>query len=116
MKIASDMTALVGRTPLVELARYGAKHGVEARLVVKVEMMNPSGSVKARAALAMVEKELGVGLMNELTTVGRKNTAVILPLDPPESIEMGIAVPSLKKASPAARRFIEYLVRELKEG
>lgn len=68
------------------------------------------------AALAMVEKELGVGLMNELTTVGRKNTAVILPLDPPESIEMGIAVPSLKKASPAARRFIEYLVRELKEG
>ena len=68
------------------------------------------------AALAMVEKELGVGLMNELTTVGRKNTAVILPLDPPESIEMGIAVPSLKKASPAARRFIEYLVRELKEA
>ncbi|MBR2928937.1 MAG: LysR family transcriptional regulator [Oscillospiraceae bacterium] len=67
------------------------------------------------AALAMIEKELGVGLMNELTTVGRKNTAVILPLDPPESIEMGIAVPSLKKASPAARRFIEYLVRELKE-
>ena len=68
------------------------------------------------AALAMVEKKLGVGLMNELTTVGRKNTAVILPLDPPESIEMGIAVPSLKKASPAARRFIEYLVRELKEA
>lgn len=68
------------------------------------------------AALAMVEKELGVGLMNELTTVGRRNTAVILPLDPPESIEMGIAVPSLKKASPAARRFIEYLVRELKEA
>ena len=67
------------------------------------------------AALAMIEKELGVGLMNELTTIGRKNTAVILPLDPPESVEMGIAVPSLKKASPAARRFIEYLVRELKK-
>ena len=67
------------------------------------------------AALAMIEKELGVGLMNELTTVGRKNTAVILPLDPPESVEMGIAVPSLKKASPAARRFIEYMVRELKK-
>ena len=68
------------------------------------------------AALAMIEKELGIGLMNELTTVGRRNTAAILPLDPPESIEMGIAVPSLKKASPAARRFIEYLVRELKEA
>ena len=56
MNIASDITALVGRTPLVKLSRYGAKHGVAARLVGKVEGMNPSGSVKARAALAMVEE------------------------------------------------------------
>lgn len=56
MKIASDITALVGHTPLVELARYGAKHGVKARLVAKVEGVNPSGSVKARAALAMIEE------------------------------------------------------------
>lgn len=56
MNIASDITALIGNTPLVELARYSKKHGVEARLVAKVEMMNPSGSVKARAALAMVEE------------------------------------------------------------
>ena len=56
MKIASDMTALVGRTPLVELARYGKRYGLEARLVAKVEGVNPSGSVKARAALAMVEE------------------------------------------------------------
>ncbi len=54
MNIASDITALIGRTPLVELARYGKKYGVEARLVAKVEGVNPSGSVKARAALAMV--------------------------------------------------------------
>lgn len=67
------------------------------------------------AALAMIEKELGVGLMNELTTQGRSHSAVILPLDPPQSIELGIAVPSLRKASPAARRFIDYLVRALRE-
>ena len=54
MNIASDITALIGRTPLVELARYGKNYGVEARLVAKVEGVNPSGSVKARAALAMV--------------------------------------------------------------
>ena len=54
MNIASDITALIGRTPLVELVRYGKKDGVEARLVAKVEGVNPSGSVKARAALAMV--------------------------------------------------------------
>lgn len=49
------MTALIGGTPMVQLARYGKKYGVEARLVAKVEGMNPSGSVKARAALAMIE-------------------------------------------------------------
>ena len=55
MNIASDMTALVGHTPLVELARYAKRYDIGARLVAKVEAMNPSGSVKARAALAMVE-------------------------------------------------------------
>ena len=69
MKIASDMTALVGRTPLVELARYGAKHSVEARLVAKVEMMNPSGSVKARAALAMVEEAERCGMLRPGGTI-----------------------------------------------
>ena len=56
MKIALDMTALIGHTPLVELSRYGRKYDVAARLVAKVEGVNPSGSVKARAALAMIEE------------------------------------------------------------
>ena len=55
MKIASDIMELVGGTPLVELARYSARNGLDARIVAKIEGMNPSGSVKARAALAMVE-------------------------------------------------------------
>lgn len=90
-----------------DIMRVLEKHGITAQVSYSTGEDN--------AALAMIEKELGVGLMNELTTVGRKNTAVILPLDPPESVEMGIAVPSLKKASPAARRFIEYMIRELKK-
>lgn len=63
MKIVSDITALVGQTPLVELARYGVKHGLSARVVAKVEAMNPSGSVKARVALAMVEEAERQGLL-----------------------------------------------------
>lgn len=55
MKIAPDMTALIGNTPLVELSRYGKRHKVTGRIIAKVEGMNPSGSVKARAALAMIE-------------------------------------------------------------
>ena len=69
MNIASDITALIGRTPLVELARYGKKHGVEARLVAKVEMVNPSGSVKARAALAMVEEAERRGVLRPGGTI-----------------------------------------------
>ena len=55
MNIASSITALVGHTPLVELTRYGTKYGLGAHLVAKIEGTNPSGSVKARTALAMVE-------------------------------------------------------------
>ena len=69
MKIASDITALVGRTPLVELARYGKRYGLEARLVAKVEGVNPSGSVKARAALAMVEEAERCGMLRAGGTI-----------------------------------------------
>ena len=69
MKIASDMTALVGHTPLLELARYAKKYGVEARLVAKVEGVNPSGSVKARAALAMVEEAERCGMLRPGGTI-----------------------------------------------
>ena len=63
------MTALVGHTPLVELARYAKKYGVEARLVAKVEGVNPSGSVKARAALAMVEEAERCGMLRPGGTI-----------------------------------------------
>ena len=69
MNIASDITALIGRTPLVELARYGKKYGVEAHLGAKVEGVNPSGSVKARAALAMVEEAERRGVLRPGGTI-----------------------------------------------
>lgn len=53
MNIHGDVTAVIGRSPLVELRRYGA--GLGARLVAKLESANPGGSVKDRIALAMVE-------------------------------------------------------------
>lgn len=53
MRIQNDVTALIGRTPLVELHRFGAD--IPARLIAKLEGANPGGSVKDRIALAMVE-------------------------------------------------------------
>ena len=45
---------LVGNTPLMELSRLAAGEGLSARLLAKLESYNPTGSVKDRAALAMV--------------------------------------------------------------
>ena len=53
MKIAQDVTALIGRTPLVRLSRLC--RGAGADVVVKLESQNPAASVKDRIGLAMIE-------------------------------------------------------------
>ncbi|WP_432058312.1 cysteine synthase A [Streptomyces sp. bgisy022] len=59
--IAPSITALIGRTPLVALHRYGAD--LPARLVAKLESANPGGSVKDRIALAMIEDAQAAGAL-----------------------------------------------------
>jgi cysteine synthase A len=51
--IHRDVSATVGRTPLVALGRLG--QGLKARLAVKLESRNPGGSVKDRIGVAMIE-------------------------------------------------------------
>jgi len=51
--IYPSILSLIGRTPLVELSRFGAD--LPVRLLAKLESANPAGSVKDRIALAMVE-------------------------------------------------------------
>jgi len=53
MKIASDVTALVGNTPLVELGRMAAD--LPGRVLAKLEFFNPAHSVKDRIGVAMVD-------------------------------------------------------------
>lgn len=56
MKISNNLTELVGNTPLLHLEKYSGKVGADnARLIAKLEYFNPLGSVKDRAALAMIE-------------------------------------------------------------
>lgn len=61
MPIAESITELIGRTPLVRLARIDA--GTGARIVGKLESMNPAGSVKDRIGLAMIEAAEREGLI-----------------------------------------------------
>ena len=54
---------LIGNTPLVEAANIEKKLGLEARILVKLECFNPAGSVKDRAAMAMIEDAEKKGLL-----------------------------------------------------
>ncbi|WP_300684587.1 cysteine synthase A [Acutalibacter sp. 1XD8-36] len=55
MRIYRSADQLIGHTPLLELKRLGEKLGLEARLLGKLEAMNPAGSVKDRVARAMLD-------------------------------------------------------------
>ena len=67
MKIASNITHLIGNTPLVWLDRVGG--GLPARLAGKLESFNPTASVKDRIGLAMIEAAERAGRINEDTVI-----------------------------------------------
>ena len=67
MKIASDITKLVGNTPLVRLNRVTS--GIEATVAAKLEMFNPLGSVKDRIGVAMIEAAEREGKINSETII-----------------------------------------------
>ena len=69
MNISTSITQLIGRTPLLELKRYGEKHNAKAKIVAKLEYFNPAGSVKDRVALAMVEDAEAKGLLKPGATI-----------------------------------------------
>ncbi|XP_052160572.1 cysteine synthase-like isoform X2 [Oryza glaberrima] len=62
--IATDITQLVGWTPLIELNRIVRKDGVNARIVGKLESYQPLCSVKDRSALRMIEDAEEKGLIS----------------------------------------------------
>ncbi len=67
MRIANDITALVGNTPLVRINRLTAGSG--AQVVAKLEYFNPSHSVKDRIGVAMIDAAEKAGLIKPDTVI-----------------------------------------------
>lgn len=68
-RIYKSAEELIGHTPLLELARLGADMGLCARLLAKLEYFNPAGSVKDRAAKAMLDDAERRGVLRPGTVI-----------------------------------------------
>ncbi len=69
MKIFTSAEQLVGKTPLLELTNIEKEFGLEARLLAKLEYLNPAGSVKDRAAKWMIDEAEKCGKINSDTVI-----------------------------------------------
>lgn len=68
-QIARYLTDIIGKTPLLELTHWEAKHDLKARVLGKLEYCNPLGSVKDRVAKAMIDDGIAKGLINKDTVI-----------------------------------------------
>lgn len=68
-KIYKSAADLIGNTPLVEVGHIEEKFGLKARVLVKLEYFNATGSVKDRVAKAMIEDAEKKGILNPGATI-----------------------------------------------
>lgn len=92
------------------------EHGQDQDVLDMLEEVNVKPNIylstfDSFTAIAMIEKGLGISIMNELSIPPENNREIVtLPTVPEHFIEMGIALPSIAQASPAVKKFISYAV------
>ena len=77
---------LIGNTPLLEVTNIEKKLGLEATVLVKLEYLNPAGSVKDRVAKAMIEDAEAKGLLKPGSVIIEPTSATpasVSPSSPP---------------------------------
>ncbi len=67
--IYTSAEQLIGNTPLVELTQIEKELGLKAKLIAKLELFNPAGSVKDRVALAMINDAEKRGVLNKESVI-----------------------------------------------
>ena len=65
MKVYEDITALIGSTPTMRIAKFEKENDLKAKIFAKLEYFNPAGSVKDRIAKAMIEEAEKSGKLKE---------------------------------------------------
>lgn len=69
MKIAQQLTDLIGNTPLLELQNYRQALNLQATIIAKLESFNPAGSAKDRIAFAMLKDAEDKGILYPDSTI-----------------------------------------------
>lgn len=88
MKIASDFSQLIGNTPLLRVGRYISEYELKAEVLAKLELFNPAGSIKDRAAVYMIKEAESRGAI-------KKGAVIIEPTSGNTGIGLAAAARSL---------------------
>uniref|UniRef100_A0A183C1M3 PALP domain-containing protein n=1 Tax=Globodera pallida TaxID=36090 RepID=A0A183C1M3_GLOPA len=92
-KILNSVLQAVGNTPLIKLNKLTAEYGIECNIYCKCEFLSPSGSVKDRVALRLVENAESAGRL-------RAGMTVIVPSSDNAGISMALKAQQLQKITP----------------
>ncbi|MFC0216599.1 cysteine synthase A [Paenibacillus chartarius] len=87
-RISSNLTELIGNTPLLRLTNFIQKHGVNADIIAKLEYFNPAGSVKDRIGYAMIKDAEKRGLLH-------KDSVIIEPTSGNTGVGLAFAAAAL---------------------
>lgn len=89
-KIYQGAVELIGNTPLVEVINLEQQEALKARVLVKLEYLNPAGSVKDRIAKAMLEDAEAKGLLKKGSVIIEPTSGILelvwLPSQLPRAI------------------------------